>query len=77
MGRLDNKVVVILGASDEKSMGAACARRFAKEGAKLILAARQLDKLEPIAKSVGAVATDASMPLSIWPASILPRPYLK
>ncbi len=56
MGRLDNKVVVILGASDESSMGAASARRFAKEGAKLILAARRLDKLEPIAKSVGAVA---------------------
>src|SRR6266436_5176493 len=56
MGRLDSKVVVILGASDETSMGAASARRFAKEGAKLILAARRLDKLEPIAKSIGAVA---------------------
>jgi NAD(P)-dependent dehydrogenase (short-subunit alcohol dehydrogenase family) len=56
MGRLDNKVVVILGASEEASMGAACARRFAKEGAKMILAARRKDKLEPIARSVGAAA---------------------
>jgi len=56
MGRLENKVVVILGASDGTSMGAACARRFAKEGAKLILAARRLDKLEPIAKPIGAIA---------------------
>jgi NAD(P)-dependent dehydrogenase (short-subunit alcohol dehydrogenase family) len=56
MGRLENKVVVILGASEEQSMGAATARRFAREGAKLILGARRLEKLEPIAKSVGALA---------------------
>jgi NAD(P)-dependent dehydrogenase (short-subunit alcohol dehydrogenase family) len=56
MGRLKDKVVVILGASDEKSMGAATARRFAKEGAKLILSARRLDKLETIAKSLGGLA---------------------
>jgi NAD(P)-dependent dehydrogenase (short-subunit alcohol dehydrogenase family) len=56
MGRLENKVVVILGASEESSMGAACARRFAKEGAKLILAARRRDKVEKIAASVGAQA---------------------
>jgi NAD(P)-dependent dehydrogenase (short-subunit alcohol dehydrogenase family) len=56
MGRLDGKVVVILGASDERSMGAATARRFAKEGAKLVLAARRLDKLEPIAAQVKGVA---------------------
>jgi NAD(P)-dependent dehydrogenase (short-subunit alcohol dehydrogenase family) len=56
MGRLDGKVVVILGASDERSMGAATARRFAKEGAKLVLAARRLDALEPIAAAVKGVA---------------------
>ena len=56
MSRLKDKVVVILGASDGTSMGAATARRFAKEGAKLILAARRQDGLEPIARSVGAVA---------------------
>jgi NAD(P)-dependent dehydrogenase (short-subunit alcohol dehydrogenase family) len=56
MGRLDGKVVVILGASDERSMGAATARRFAREGAKLVLAARRLDKLGPIAAGVDGVA---------------------
>ena len=56
MGRLDGKVVVILGASDERSMGAATAKRFAKEGAKLVLAARRQDKLEPIAAAVKGVA---------------------
>jgi NADP-dependent 3-hydroxy acid dehydrogenase YdfG len=56
MGRLENKVIVIVGASDERSMGAATARRFKLEGAKLILAARRLDKLEPIAAALGALA---------------------
>lgn len=56
MGRLQDKVVVILGASDERSMGAATARRFAREGAKLVLAARRLEKLEPIAKAVKGIA---------------------
>lgn len=56
MGRLQDKVVVILGASDERSMGAATARRFAAEGARLVLAARRSDKLRPIADRLGAVA---------------------
>ncbi|MFA7440605.1 MAG: SDR family oxidoreductase [Sphingomonadaceae bacterium] len=55
MGRLQDKVVIILGASDERSMGAATAHRFAREGARLILAARRLEKVEAIAKSVGGV----------------------
>jgi NAD(P)-dependent dehydrogenase (short-subunit alcohol dehydrogenase family) len=56
MARLENKVIVILGASDERSMGAACARIFAQEGAQLILAARRRGPLESIARSVGATA---------------------
>jgi NAD(P)-dependent dehydrogenase (short-subunit alcohol dehydrogenase family) len=56
MSRLDGKVVVILGASDTRSMGAETARRFASEGAKLVLAARRLDPLKPIAKSVNGIA---------------------
>jgi NAD(P)-dependent dehydrogenase (short-subunit alcohol dehydrogenase family) len=56
MGRLEGRVAVILGASDERSMGAATAKRFAAEGAKLVLAARSIDKLQPIAASVGGVA---------------------
>jgi NAD(P)-dependent dehydrogenase (short-subunit alcohol dehydrogenase family) len=56
MGRLDGKVAIILGASDARSMGAATARRFAAEGAKLVLAARRLDNLGPIAKEVNGIA---------------------
>ncbi len=56
MARLADKTVVILGASDERSMGAATARRFHKEGARLVLAARSIEKLRPIAESVGGIA---------------------
>jgi NAD(P)-dependent dehydrogenase (short-subunit alcohol dehydrogenase family) len=55
-GRLEDKVIVVLGASDERSMGAATAIRCHKEGAKLVLAARRLDKVKAIADSIGAVA---------------------
>ncbi|MEA3299670.1 MAG: SDR family oxidoreductase [Pseudomonadota bacterium] len=56
MSRLQDKVVVILGASDERSMGAATARRFAREGAKLVLAARNVDGVRAIAEPLGALA---------------------
>lgn len=56
MSRLEGKVAVILGASDAHSMGAATAERFVREGAKLVLAARRLDRLQPIADKFGAVA---------------------
>ncbi|MFT7166679.1 MAG: NAD(P)-dependent dehydrogenase (short-subunit alcohol dehydrogenase family), partial [Parasphingorhabdus sp.] len=55
-GRLDGKVIVILGASDERSMGAATARRCSEEGAKLVLAARRLDRVQAIADSIDAVS---------------------
>lgn len=56
MARLDGKVAVILGASDPRSMGAATARRFAAEGAKLVLAARRADAVRAVAAELGAVA---------------------
>lgn len=55
MKRLDGKVVVILGASDERSMGAATAKRFAQEGAKLVVAARNEEKVKNLADKIGAV----------------------
>jgi NAD(P)-dependent dehydrogenase (short-subunit alcohol dehydrogenase family) len=61
MPRLQGKVVVILGASADKSMGAATARRFAREGAKLILAARRVAPLEAIAGETGGTAIAADI----------------
>ena len=49
--KLENKVVLITGASS--GIGAAIARLFAREGAKLALAARSLDKLRALAASLG------------------------
>ncbi|KRO00706.1 SDR family oxidoreductase [Companilactobacillus kimchiensis] len=43
---LSNKVVVIMGASS--GMGAAISRKLAADGAKLVIAARRLDRLEKI-----------------------------
>jgi serine 3-dehydrogenase len=44
---LNNQIVLITGASS--GIGAACARIFAREGAKLILAARRLERLQQLA----------------------------
>lgn len=59
--RLKDKVIIILGASGPKSMGAATARLFAKEGAKLIIAARRIENLKAIADEIGAVAMAADI----------------
>lgn len=55
MGRLQGKRVVILGASDARSLGAATAKRITAEGAKVIVAARRLEGLEAVAKATGAI----------------------
>lgn len=54
MARLEGKVAVVLGASG--GLGSAITRRFAAEGASLVLAARNLDKLAPLAAEFGGLA---------------------
>ncbi|NJN86761.1 MAG: SDR family oxidoreductase [Leptolyngbyaceae cyanobacterium SL_7_1] len=46
MGSIQNQTVLITGASS--GIGAACARAFAQTGARLILAARRLDRLQSL-----------------------------
>jgi NADP-dependent 3-hydroxy acid dehydrogenase YdfG len=60
---IKDKVVVITGASS--GLGEAAARRLAKDGAKLVLGARRLDRLQALAKALSlapeaAVQTDVS-----------------
>ena len=47
---IKNKVVIVTGASS--GIGEATARQFGKEGAKLILAARRVDRLEALAQEI-------------------------
>ncbi len=61
MNRLDGKVAVILGASNPDSMGAATARRFAAEGARVVLGARRLESLQEVAGSVDAIAVECDI----------------
>ncbi|BAZ28652.1 short-chain dehydrogenase/reductase SDR [Cylindrospermum sp. NIES-4074] len=50
---LNNQIVLITGASS--GIGAACARIFAREGAKLILAARRLERLQQLADELNQI----------------------
>ncbi len=51
------KVVIVTGASS--GIGEATAREFAKEGAKVVLAARRVDKLQTLAEEINKMGTEA------------------
>ncbi|KGQ11222.1 putative oxidoreductase [Beauveria bassiana D1-5] len=62
---IENKVVVITGASS--GLGEALARRLVKDGAKLVLGARRLERLKKLAQDLNlnpeaAVQTDVTQP---------------
>jgi len=62
MSSLAGKTAVVLGASGESNFGVAIARRFAAEGARVLVAARRLEPLERLAREIGgeAVACDVT-----------------
>ena len=53
---LSGRIVLITGAS--AGIGAACARAFAREGARLVLAARRASRLEEMAEKLRGAGTD-------------------
>ena len=48
--RLDNKVAVVIG--DAGGLGEACALDLARQGAKVIVASRNIDKLQKVAERI-------------------------
>ena len=52
MARLNDSVVFVTGASS--GIGASCAREFARAGARLMLAARQIERLDALSKELEA-----------------------
>lgn len=65
----NREIVLVTGAST--GIGAAVARRFAKEGARTILVARRADKLEALAKELGAGAF--ALPLDVTDRAAVAR----
>jgi len=57
MTRLAGKVAVVLGAGGEGNMGQVIARRFAAEGAKVVVAGRRPETLAALAAEIGGAHT--------------------
>ena len=54
--RLKDKVAVVVGAAGHDNMGQVIARRFATEGAKVVVAGRREAELDSLAKAIGGEA---------------------
>jgi NAD(P)-dependent dehydrogenase (short-subunit alcohol dehydrogenase family) len=63
----DGKVALVLGASAKGGTGWAIAESFARNGAKVVVAARRIEPLEALAASIGgiAISCDATNPEDI------------
>lgn len=68
MGRLSDKVAIVLGATREGNMGQAIARRFIEEGATVVVSGRSMAGLEAFASTEGgtAIAADVSSRDSVF-----------
>ena len=55
-GTLQDKVAVVLGAAGRDNMGQVIARRFAEEGARVIVAGRHAEELQRMAEEIGGQA---------------------
>src|SRR3546814_20118220 len=56
MGMLQDKVAVIIGAAGRDNMGQVIARRFAAEGARVVVAGRDDAALAELAEEIGGLA---------------------
>jgi NAD(P)-dependent dehydrogenase (short-subunit alcohol dehydrogenase family) len=56
MGMLEGKVAIVLGASTRGGIGATSARKFATEGATVVLSARRRERAEELAREIGGTA---------------------
>jgi NAD(P)-dependent dehydrogenase (short-subunit alcohol dehydrogenase family) len=56
MSRLQGKTAIVIGAAGPDNMGQVIARRFAQEGATLVVAGRGMDALEPLTAEIGGTA---------------------
>ena len=59
--RLPRKGALILGASSSAGIGYAIAKRFIREGAKVVVGGRDREKMDAIAKELGAVAVECDI----------------
>ena len=53
--RFSDKVAIVIGASNENSIGGAIAARLIQEGARVIITARTAEKVDAVASKIGAV----------------------
>jgi NAD(P)-dependent dehydrogenase (short-subunit alcohol dehydrogenase family) len=64
MGRLEGQGALVIGAANRDNMGQVIARRFAAEGATVVVAGRRMEELERFAAEIGghALACDITDP---------------